>query len=603
MRSKQSGESIVLALVLGLVCVTGVTAAPLTTAITYQGQLKENGVPANGNYTMDFKLFDGPVSPPAVQVGLTVSQMVNVVNGLFTVELNAAGQFGAAAFDGNERWLEATVGLAVLSPRQKVNATPAALSLRLPFVQSLDSGASLIDVTNTGTGRVLRAARNGPGSLAAIRADSTGDSALWGQGSTINAEGVTAISTGGADALDAQSQGTTGRAGDFEITNATNTAAAVFASTAGTGPAVHAEGLLQIGSNLGTGGELELFANGSAVSVVHAYGTSHGGNLDLRTETGDFIGGIESDLSGTGGFLFIRRDASMTGFSVDGNVSGTEEPRVAITGTSRSMSFDPAALNGNASVVFPIGSIAAAEMLDEPGVASETEGTSTISLDGTTQTLLSRSITAPAAGFVLAIASAQANCTHTNGATSACTFGVSDTAGSLPTNQDVAFSIPSVLPTSGSYSQPIAVHGLFQVAAGPSTFFFIGDESAGAWTVNDLQLSLVYLPTSYGTVSPTLDAVVGGDAAAAESDSTALRQASELSAPTRGGRTVEEIATERTKSIADNQSRVEREMAEMQQQLAQLQKELAEVHAAQRAAATANRGRPVVKVLSEGAGN
>lgn len=596
-------RGLIVSTVMGISCITAVKAAPLTTAITYQGQLKENGVPANGNYTMDFKLFDGPVSPPAVQVGLTVSQMVNVVNGLFTVELNGAGQFGATAFDGNERWLEATVGLAVLSPRQKVNATPAALSLRLPFVQSLDSSASLIDVANTGTGRVMRAARNGPGSLAAIRADSTGDSALWGQGSTLAAEGVTAISTGGADALDAQSQGTTGRAGDFEITNATNTAAAVFASTAGTGPAVHAEGLLQIGSNLGADGELELFANGSTLSVVHAYSSSHGGNLDLRTETGELIGGMQGDLSGTGGFLFVRRDASMTGFSVDGNLSGSEEPRVTIAGTSRSMLFDPSALNGNASVVFPVGSIASTEMLDEPGVASETEGTATITLDGTTQTLLSRSITAPAAGFVLAIASAQANCSHTNGATSSCTFGVSDTAGSLPTNQDVAFSIPSVLPTSASYSQLVAVHGLFQVAAGSSTFLFIGDESTGAWTVNDLQLSLIYFPTNYGTVTPTLDAVVGGDVAGTDAQRAASHQASEVSAPTRGGRTGEEIATERTKSIADNQLRMEREMVEMQQQLAQLQKELAEVHAAQRAAATANRGRPAVKVLSEGPGN
>ncbi len=242
-------------------------------------------------------------------------------------------------------------------------------------------------------------------------------------------------------------------------------------------------------------------------------------------------------------------------------------------------------------------------MLDEPGVASDTEGTATVSLDGTLQTLLSRSITAPAGGFVLVIASAQANCSHTSGVTSFATFGVSDTAGSFPVNQDVAFSIPSGLPTSASYSQPITLHGLFQVSPGPLTFFLIGDESAGSWSVNDVQLSLIYFPTNYGTVTPTLDPVVGGDVAGTESLRAASRQASELSAPTRGGRTTEEVAAERAKSIADNQLRMEREMAEMQQQMVQLQKELAEVHAAQRAAATVNRGRPAVKGLSEGAGN
>lgn len=584
-------------------CAIETHAAPLTTAITYQGQLKKGGVPVDGSFMVDFKLFDGPVSPPALQVGATISQVVNVSNGLFTAELNNAGQFGAAAFNGNDRWLEATVEGEVLLPRQRVTATPAALSLRLPLNQSLDSNSALLDLSNTGMGRVLRAIRNGPGTLAAIRAESTGDSAVWGEGSTINAEGVTAISTGGADALDAQSQGTSGKAGDFIITNAANPAAALFAATAGTGAAVHAEGLLQIGSNLGADGELELFDNGSAVGVVHAYVTSHGGNLDIRSETGELNGGLESDNSGTGGFLFVRRSATMSGFSVDGNASGTEQPRVIISGSSRSMTFDPAALNNNASVVFPNSSISATEIFDEPGVASATEGTATVFLDGTVQTLLSRSITAPAAGFVLVIATAQANCSHTNGATSFATFGVSDTAGSFPVNQDVALSIPSALPTSASYTQPVTVHGLFQVATGPSTFFFVGDESTGAWSVNDIQLSLLYFPTNYGTVTPTLDALVSGDAAGAETLRAASHQASELSAPTRGGRTTEEVAAERAKSIADNQLRMEREMAEMQEQLVQLQKELAEVHAAQRAAATPNRGRPALKVLSEGADN
>src|SRR5205814_4759711 len=55
-----------------------------------------------------------------------------VVNGLFTVVLNGAGQFGPGAFNGEERWLQAAVqctgdGAPVALSRQPVTAVPYAL--------------------------------------------------------------------------------------------------------------------------------------------------------------------------------------------------------------------------------------------------------------------------------------------------------------------------------------------------------------------------------------------------------------------------------------------------------------------------------------------
>ncbi len=111
-----------------LVCFAGVSvrAAPIGTSFTYQGQLRQNGAPANGTIAMEFRLFDAATTPPGVQIGSTINLSVNVVNGLFTVILNQSGQFGANPFDGNERHLDIRVGGLALTPRQRLTVAPYA---------------------------------------------------------------------------------------------------------------------------------------------------------------------------------------------------------------------------------------------------------------------------------------------------------------------------------------------------------------------------------------------------------------------------------------------------------------------------------------------
>lgn len=105
-------------------------ATPLSTAFTYQGQLKQGGIPFNGTANMVFKLYD------AVAGNLLGTQTINnvpVANGLFTVELNAGGQLGGDVgnpFNGDKRWLEISVNGTPLSPRQPINATPYSLQTR-----------------------------------------------------------------------------------------------------------------------------------------------------------------------------------------------------------------------------------------------------------------------------------------------------------------------------------------------------------------------------------------------------------------------------------------------------------------------------------------
>ena len=110
-------------------------AAPLGTAFTYQGRLKQNGGQVSADCKFSFTLWDAPTG--GNQIGSTLifdgqpgnGAKITVNDGLFTVSLD----FGVIAFTGDRRWVEVgvtclPVGLPIpLSPRQEITATPYAL--------------------------------------------------------------------------------------------------------------------------------------------------------------------------------------------------------------------------------------------------------------------------------------------------------------------------------------------------------------------------------------------------------------------------------------------------------------------------------------------
>ena len=102
-----------------IVLATLLASPVIAQPFTYQGFLKQNGQPVNGTLSINFKLFTALTG--GSQVGSTITQNVNVQNGLFTVELN----FGAV-WDGSDRYLEISVDGNTLSPRVKINPTPYA---------------------------------------------------------------------------------------------------------------------------------------------------------------------------------------------------------------------------------------------------------------------------------------------------------------------------------------------------------------------------------------------------------------------------------------------------------------------------------------------
>ena len=99
-------------------------AAALGTGFTYQGQLRQSGSPVNGTVDLDFSLWNDPTATdPGNQIGSVQSiAAVSVSSGLFTVQLNGGGEFGASAFTGEQRWLQISVNGTPLSPRQELTA-------------------------------------------------------------------------------------------------------------------------------------------------------------------------------------------------------------------------------------------------------------------------------------------------------------------------------------------------------------------------------------------------------------------------------------------------------------------------------------------------
>ncbi len=107
--------------------VTANGQTPMGTAFTYQGQLEQNGTPADGqDCDFDFSLWDAPSD--GIQKASTQSVTTSVSEGLFTVELDFGQQY-----NGEARWLQmaaccpSSCTPVTLDGRQELTPTPYAL--------------------------------------------------------------------------------------------------------------------------------------------------------------------------------------------------------------------------------------------------------------------------------------------------------------------------------------------------------------------------------------------------------------------------------------------------------------------------------------------
>src|ERR1700687_892303 len=102
MRNKnevKSGNAIYLLALITLLLWAGAARAQ-NSAFTYQGRLTDSDNPANGNYDLQFALFDSLAA--GTQIGSTLSlSNVAVSGGVFSLSLD----FGVNAFPGANRFL------------------------------------------------------------------------------------------------------------------------------------------------------------------------------------------------------------------------------------------------------------------------------------------------------------------------------------------------------------------------------------------------------------------------------------------------------------------------------------------------------------------
>ncbi len=126
--------------VLGAVCVAmGLAFNALADPISYQGQLKDQGVLASGEYDFKFQLYSSEFGSTQIAVEQVVDD-VSVMDGVFSLDLD----FGDV-FDQNEAWIRVlvrpgdSIGLyTALLPRELITTVPKASFAKVAET-SLDS--------------------------------------------------------------------------------------------------------------------------------------------------------------------------------------------------------------------------------------------------------------------------------------------------------------------------------------------------------------------------------------------------------------------------------------------------------------------------------
>ena len=148
-------KATILAVVLVCSASAGWAQDQIGTEFTYQGQLKQLGMPVTGTADFIFTLWDAPVG--GNQVGQTVQTIGGhpVVDGLFTIQLDF-NPVGYWIYDGTALWLEVQVDYPAgggawetLAPRQLLTATPytsfATVASAAPWAGILDMPAGFAD--------------------------------------------------------------------------------------------------------------------------------------------------------------------------------------------------------------------------------------------------------------------------------------------------------------------------------------------------------------------------------------------------------------------------------------------------------------------------
>jgi len=151
--------------------------------------------------------------------------------------------------------------------------------------------------------------------------------------------------------------------------------------------------------------------------------------------------------------------------------------------------------------------MAASRLPDEPGVASANVSLVIIPLNATLRPIVSRQITVPGAGYVVAFGHGRTSQEHAYGDFDQVHITIEDDTTNITWSHTATFGCWANV-GSGTYSFTPSPAAVFEVdAAGTYRYYLVGKVSGPASTsVYDAELVLLYVPTAYGTVSTTKSA-------------------------------------------------------------------------------------------------
>ncbi len=248
-----------------------------------------------------------------------------------------------------------------------------------------------------------------------------------------------------------------------------------------------------------------LAQNGNGTTGVTVTGSGAGGSILLQDEAAAWTHYLTPGFFGDGGSFVVYGDQTFsTGAQIDGDYTGGNDPSFFMVGAG---SGQYAQINlsttGDASVSLPADGISAPEILDEPGIAANNNG-SVFVLGGTMTDLLTVSIPIPAPGYVVV----EGKCYVQLGGAATFNYAfvqIDQTAGGGAVFPYYARAGSSGLPNASSYFWPVYVTRIYYFAvAGTYTFRMEGETSNGgggafaqSW---DHIMTATYYPTAYGGV-------------------------------------------------------------------------------------------------------
>lgn len=198
---------------------------------TFQGNLNEGGVPANGNYELTFEFFNAPVN--GTSLGSNTFSSVAVSNGIFTVDMT--GSTGLFA-PGAAVWIQISARPAgspdaptILTPRQRVQSAPMAISSLLSADSQRLGGIEANQFITTTTGATTFIQNGTTQQTGGFNLNGTGTANVLNAASQFNINGSRILSAGGADNIFAGFQ-----AGQSNTSGASNSFFGVLAGSSNT---------------------------------------------------------------------------------------------------------------------------------------------------------------------------------------------------------------------------------------------------------------------------------------------------------------------------------------------------------------------------------